>query len=247
MNIITQHWRRIATILSMLTLLAVVTTPVSAAYRNPGVVPPNARFMGKSYGEWHAAWWRWAFSIPVDQSPFNDPTGANCAVGQSGHVWFLAGTVTTTEESGVIVGEEHRSCTVSSGTALLFPLLNTESSTLEGNGDTEQELQASASNTISFVTDLNATIDGTPLANLRDYRAQSPLFSFGPLPANALFGLPANESTQSVADGYMVLLTPLSVGTHTITFGGRADLTSVEGPLFIQKISYTSTVIPDQR
>src|SRR5581483_4222539 len=112
MNVVTRHCPRIAATLSVLMVLAVIATPVSAANPNPGVVPPNAHFMGKSYGEWHAAWWQWAFSIPAEQSPFLDPTGANCTVGQSGHVWFLAGTFITTNQTGMILGEADRSCIV---------------------------------------------------------------------------------------------------------------------------------------
>jgi hypothetical protein len=31
---------------------------------------------------------------------------------------------------------------------------------------------------------LNATLDGVPIVNLSQYRVESPLFNFGPLPAN---------------------------------------------------------------
>ena len=59
---------------------------------NPGVLPPNSSVLGKSYGEWGAEWWKWAVSIPLAINPMNDQTGANAAQGQSGSVWFLAGT-----------------------------------------------------------------------------------------------------------------------------------------------------------
>jgi hypothetical protein len=48
---------------------------------------------GVSYTEWTARWWQWAFSIPVENNPVNDMTGANCAINQHGPVWFLAGTL----------------------------------------------------------------------------------------------------------------------------------------------------------
>jgi hypothetical protein len=40
------------------------------------------------------------------------------------------------------------------------------------------------------------------------------------------------------------MLRPLSVGTHTIRFGGTIDLSDVGGPVFIQDIKYTLTVRP---
>ena len=59
---------------------------------NPGVVPP---FSTTAYGEWSAKWFKWAWEPPPASSPVLDTTGSNCAVGQSGPVWFLAGTFFT--------------------------------------------------------------------------------------------------------------------------------------------------------
>src|SRR5262249_33125691 len=64
----------------------------SGARGNPGVLPPSSNPYGRSYGEWGAAWWQWALSLPLSESPLNDPTGAHIAAGQSGPVWFLSGT-----------------------------------------------------------------------------------------------------------------------------------------------------------
>jgi hypothetical protein len=55
---------------------------------------------------------------------------------------------------------------------------------------------------------------------------------------------PAGSTSPSVSDGYFVMLKPLSVGQHTIHFGGTADLTPLGGPLFIQDITYNITVSP---
>ena len=90
--------------------LIVVTTMVLA--QNPEVVPLNFNAFGNTYGEWSARWWRWALSIPADQNPLLDTTGANCSEGQGGQIWFLA---------GVFGGAATHSCTVSGGKALFFP------------------------------------------------------------------------------------------------------------------------------
>ena len=81
---------------------------------NPGVIPPHARAHGRSYAEWGAQWWRWAYSFPVDQFPPLQSGELDCALGQSGSVWFLAGTVGQ--------GPVTRSCTIPTGKALFFPI-----------------------------------------------------------------------------------------------------------------------------
>src|SRR4029077_20020533 len=56
-----------------------------------GVYPPGSNPLGVTYGEWTARWWQWLLSIPGPVNTNLDTTGANCAQGQSGPVWFLAG------------------------------------------------------------------------------------------------------------------------------------------------------------
>lgn len=72
-------------------------------------------FQGKTYGQWAAAWWQWALSAPTPVNPLVDPVGADCAAGQSGSVWFLAGT---------FGGAVTRTCNVPVGRSLFFPVAN---------------------------------------------------------------------------------------------------------------------------
>lgn len=184
---------------------------VQAADANPGVLPPQSKPYGLTYGEWGAKWWQWAFSLPLDHHPLFDVTGADAAVGQSGNVWFLGGVF-------VQSGQATRSITIPSGTALFFPVLNVETSILEGDGTNEQELRQKANDIVDLATDLSAEIDGKPVANFASFRAESPLFTFS-LPADNILGKPATSSP-SVTDGYWLFLPPLSVGKHTIHFSG---------------------------
>src|SRR5713101_7010641 len=83
--------------------------PTSQAARgqrnlNPRVIPPHARPYGLSYGEWGARWWSWAYSFPLAQFPPLQSGDVDCGAGQSGPVWFLAGTAGQ--------GPVTRSCTV---------------------------------------------------------------------------------------------------------------------------------------
>jgi hypothetical protein len=131
----------------------------------------------------------------------------------------------------------------------LFPLVDNETSTIEGNGTTEADLR----DLVGFFSDfidpdsLFCEIDGKSVWNLTDYRVQSPLFTFGPLPDNNVlqsFGVDAPEGSTSpaVSDGVFVMLKPLSVGKHTLHYGGTLDLSSIGGPVFIQDVTYHITV-----
>ena len=70
---------------------------------NPRVLPPQSHPHGKTYGEWAAAWWQWALSIPEAQNPVADATGEFAGLGQSGPVWFLAGTFGNSAERTVTI------------------------------------------------------------------------------------------------------------------------------------------------
>jgi hypothetical protein len=148
-----------------------------------------------------ARWWQTFLSIsgnPLDR----------CDLG-TGEVVFLAGTTG---------GAATRSCTISAGTSILVPLINVECSVAEGNGDTPAELRACARDFAEQFSDLSLTIDGVAVGGLQRFRVHSPVFQFTAAEGN-VFGVPAG-TTRSVADGYWVLIRPLSPGTHTISFGG---------------------------
>ena len=234
-------YQRIVVMVMSVVMLSVVGPAVALAQgeNNPGIMPPQSHAFGKSLGEWSAEWWKWALSIPSKRSPLIDPTGANCAEGQSGKVWFLAGTFTTTDTpSGDVVGTASRACSIPTGKAVLIPIINAECSTIEGNGTTEAELRSCARGLIDGVTTLNAEVDGKTITNPRQYRATSPLFTFI-LPPNDILGK-GPGSSPSVSDGFYLLLAPLSVGRHTIHVHGEAPISPQSR--FILDVSYTLTV-----
>ncbi len=170
----------------------------------PKVIPPHARAFGRTFVEWSAAWWQWIFSIPVDQNPILDLTGAVCHEGQSGKVFFLAGAGTTDPVT--------RACTVRLGTPLFFPLINAECSTVEPPpffGGNAAELSDCAGSFFSSGDALSCAIDGVALQELERFRAQSPVFDFSMPAEKNLLGLPGVTSGMSVSDGYWLLLAPL--------------------------------------
>jgi hypothetical protein len=74
-----------------------------------------------------AVWRQWLYSVQVSVSPAFDTTGANAFQGQLyTTLLFLAGTFSPFESNGNVIGQVTRTITVKQGTALFFPLINTE-------------------------------------------------------------------------------------------------------------------------
>jgi hypothetical protein len=227
--------------------------PSSHGNINPDIYSVQSRPFGRTYAEWSAAFWQWDFSLPADHHPLTDT--ADVSAGQSGHVWFIGGTFTTVQNGTTVTGVADRTVTIPSGTALFFPLVNAEDSLLEeaaaGNpGATVDDLRAAAQNLADHITGLFATVDGKDVLDLPAYRAQSSAFTVGPLPENNLLGAPAGTTTTAVADGYYLMLKPLSVGEHTLHFGGSAVFTQAQDGFdftFKLDITYHITVAPHAR
>ena len=82
--------------LSIISLLVVGTLMPSimkfSYAANIGVFPADSKPYGLTYGEWTARFWQLVHSIPKPDSPGADTTGKNCALKQTGPVWFLPGT-----------------------------------------------------------------------------------------------------------------------------------------------------------
>jgi hypothetical protein len=187
------------------------------------VVPqlPEQNVVGMTPGDLSAAWWQYVLAIPNDPpgaNPAADTTGANCGVDQAaGPFFFLTGNFTSN-------ATVTRNCTVPAGKTLIIPIVNSECSTLESPpfyGSNEKELRACAAVGIDPVDlkTLQLTIDGKQAPDLKNYRAQSPVYSFT-LPANNILGLASGGTGFSVSDGFWAAVKPLSAGTHTVHFGG---------------------------
>ena len=148
---------------SLALLLSLAAPPVLAGDRedkdNPKIVPPHQRYEGKTYEQWSARWWQWAFSMEVYGNPLFDTTGKLAANGQTGDVWFLG---------GVFNGEPSatRTITVPQGKALFFPIANNEGSLVEYHWfDTIAEVAADNAHwmDIEQLKSMSCTIDGKTL------------------------------------------------------------------------------------
>jgi hypothetical protein len=232
-------WRRSAVaIVVVIGLLGGAPAPDARAQGNPNrlVFPRDSSPYGNTYGEWTAQWWQWLMSIPSATNPNLDTTGANCGVGQSGPVWFLAGT---------FGGTYTRSCTLPAGKALLITPLTQ----LDGNSVFDCEpsapelciinnLRALAAGSQDNPQALEVTIDGFAMRNLSAFRVQSPIFPVT-YPAGAVFGIPKGTYTLSNSEGYWLLVAPLSPGKHTVHVRG---VSSIATGGFVSDVMWSLTV-----
>lgn len=168
--------------------------------------------LGKSYAEWTVDWWKWIESR--NYMPFTESGSIDCAAGQKGSVWFLAGT----EGTGPVV----RTCTIPKGKALFYPLVNAEWSNAASESLTVAEKRAfldayMSGNDLSIIPsracNMQSIVDGVPTiySGVPIVRAQS-----APFPYNQ-FG--DNYDAQSVSDGYWTMLL-LPKGQHTLQIKG---------------------------
>jgi hypothetical protein len=189
-------------------LLFSLTASASAApvYAPP---PPTAPHL-KSYSQWGALWWTWAFGTPATNNPVLDTTGEHCAVGQLvPGTFFLAGTLDGTAVS--------RTCTVPVGDAFLIPILN-KSYFAQQTDPPEQRTEDFVRAQVTCVETnptLGLTVDGVAIANPKNLLEKSVLFSLS-LPADNVFGVPAQVLSPSVDEGYYAFVEPLSAGSHSV-------------------------------
>jgi hypothetical protein len=232
-------WRRVVVVI-VISIGLIGAATIAGAQADERVFELDSSPYGNTYGEWSARWWQWLTAIPKATNPNYDSTGANCPVGQVGPVWFLAGTFDSAPPKIT------RSCTIPHGKALLFTPLTQ----LDGAGAFDCDpsvpgfpcdlnaLRALAAAFADNPATIEASLDGSPLAHLSDHRVQSPVFLIT-YPTGAIFGLPAGTNTPNLADGYWVLLSPLSPGKHTIHFEAVSNAGSGS---FAIDVTYNLTV-----
>jgi len=193
----------------MALLLGIVAGVAQAA----GPLPVNSNAYGKGYDELAANWLEWAISIPASTNPILDTTGAYAAMGQSGKVWFLAGT---TGGAPAVT----RTITVPSGAALFFPIVNYFwLNTPEGNPpdppwspEWEAFVRAYLASLVDTYQGLSLTIDGKAVPNVETLRVASTLGSCTPPADDNIFGIPYGYRGLTPKHGHRpVELTPDAV------------------------------------
>ncbi len=194
----------------------------------PGVlIPQSLPFVKEIYQLEAKAWTRWAMGLPDSTGPINDTTGAACGQGQSGPVWYLAGTYG---------GAATRSCTIPGHKLIYVPLINTWVVPMSQYVDTPAEMadyQAFIAEYVTYVRahtcHLSIKLDGVPLLpseaqlDARLWTQVTNPFSVTVNDDN-FTGEPGYTTPAAVAAGHYALLRPLSPGNHVLEYGGtRCD------------------------
>src|SRR6266498_3041732 len=81
---------------------------------NPALFPNDAHPFGRDMARWNETLWKWIDSQPAAHNPLLDLSGADCAVGQDGPVWFLPSVIPSGRPFVAT-----RSCTIPRHKALL--------------------------------------------------------------------------------------------------------------------------------
>jgi hypothetical protein len=89
---------------------------------------------------------------------------------------------------------------------------------------------------------LEAQVDGVQLQDLTAYEALSPEFTFTAIAGNP-FGVPAGKS-ESVADGFWIMLKPLREGVHWIHFHAKVPFPELNFTFEIT-VTYKVTIADD--
>lgn len=205
------------------------------------IAPPKSRPFGKRYSEWAAKWWQWAYSFPADKNPVMDLTGDLAGLGQSGPVWFLAGTFGQTATRTIAVPE---------GKALFLPIIDTIWINIPEFGDNPWSAaqrdfaRAFLAPFVDNAFNLSCQIDGLEVADLESYRSSTADGGEYPIsfPENNVWGIPSGIYGPTIDDGIYLMVAPLRPGEHTIHFTAASE-GSFAGS-FALDVTYNISVLP---
>jgi hypothetical protein len=177
------------------------------------VVPPDEKVDGLAQRDYAVRWWQWANRVPPGVRPFQDPTGAQCGLNQSGEVWFLAGTDGT--------GDIRRHCRMPAGKHVFLPIINMLAHSLPGKPITCGQARATVAANNDHLGSVSITIDGQEVSHIERFRQSTPrcfdAFPVAPYLDRAKSWFPA------ATDGYWLMLRPLPVGVHVISVRATYD------------------------
>lgn len=207
--------------------LSVARVAAPAGSVNPGIVPLNAQFRGKTYGQWEASFWQWALALPVSPlpHPFNDCQNRPISAGQTGNVWYWSApdrAPLTCDQSKTVIPV---------GTAIFLSMLDVEASSLDAPpffATSASDQQQITTTFAGYISDLFCSIDGVMVNDLTAYRAKTGPFPFS-APTPWVFNQSGGSGT-AAADGYFLMLKPLPPGPHKIHYGGTFHIPDVDVP-----------------
>ncbi|MCS6976271.1 MAG: PEP-CTERM sorting domain-containing protein [Gemmatales bacterium] len=191
------------------------------------IIPPSTPIAGQTQLDHAHQWWQLMLNIPAVNNPIVDTTGAQAFRGQVGNVLYLAGSFGPSS---------NRTITISPGTTLFFPLVNSfDDNTFYDPDLTAQQLLDNIHPIVA--ENLFVELNGVPLGSTSELAAHyqhtdpnNPFTNVVQSPDNLYvdFGIDPTEGTgiypalinPFVVSGFWVGLEPLGPGIHTLRFGG---------------------------
>jgi hypothetical protein len=199
---------------------------------------------GIPYADWLKNWWQWWISVPNNEHPFPYYDPKTCSALQHGPVWYLPDV----EPKGSLTHASVKySCEIPKGKAIFFPLstsacwlANPEfkkfNNKLAPNPESDQALKKCAISPQDF-NHSDVKIDGIKVDPAKLDRVTTNFYNVT-VPPNAvknLFDFGPPGTSRGIADGYVLFLSALPVGKHTIEFSVTDHLAS-SGPVSISEL-----------
>lgn len=173
-----------------------------AASAQAQLIPPGRAIAGASQEEWSRRWWHWALSFDDENSPVADPDGRLCGSGQSGPVWFLAGSYGSQRTV--------RSCRIPAGKTLFFTLVNVIAFPPDDEREACASLMLRAEDQTEAPAALVLALGSRRFSGLEAHRQAT----------RGCFLVAPEDDAPAAANGYYVALGPLKAGRYTLNFGG---------------------------
>jgi hypothetical protein len=197
------------------------------------IVDRDISVSGVSQNDYANMWWQWAVSMPASESPVRDRVGVKCGVNQVGPVWFLAGGYGSSRIS--------RKCSIPSDKYIFFPVINMIYYDRNAKRrSTCRAVKKGSSLNNQYLTSFKVSVDGKEFLNPVMYRISSKkCFDLIAMKPNVREG----ESVfPSATDGYWVMLKPMKVGRHKISFSAKYNRPGGSFGKMAQDINYDITV-----
>lgn len=168
------------------------------------ILPPHTGVQDYSFGTLVTNFWVWRFPTVFSRSGYVDPLDTNCALGQNGPVWFLAGRSSS--------GKSTRSCLIPSGKHIFVALRASAVFQRSGLLPDCANARATVVGNIDTVTSLSASLNGNPIPRLDSYRAKP----FRCQTIEVQYEGKLVPLHDEISDGYYFLLKPLPPGHYVL-------------------------------
>lgn len=189
---------------------------------------------GLNPGQWLAVWWQAFFANASEEL-----LTSGGIVGGNDRVVILGALV---QEMGTPPVKTR--VTIPAGAHVVVPIITVECSPIEPDffGADEAEMRACANSLLDVVVRPSASVDGRAIENMQAHRVETPLFRFGPLPADNVLMVEAGTQADAVGAGYVLVLPPFSPGVHRLALSAEVPLAN-----YIVDTEFMLNVVPQKK